>query len=169
MTFKPMTYLVSFTVFVVLFMALGGYVGYGKIADHFLTQSFLDATSINSHVVADRQGNMVCWEDKLPLQNGVVVYVAACNRSAPISIRFADESKLATSSLKVDDITLAANEHTEDVRLDQTRHYLYARTLKASGSKTQEITWLYKYDLQRRELSRRTAVNPIMLPAPFKP
>ena len=42
MNFKPTTYLASFAGFVILFMGLGGYVGYVKITEHLLIISYLD-------------------------------------------------------------------------------------------------------------------------------
>ena len=54
-TFKPMTYLVSFTLFVLTFTALGAYVGYGKIADQLLTQGYLEATPLRMQVLPDPQ------------------------------------------------------------------------------------------------------------------
>lgn len=167
MTFKPMTYLISFTLFVALFMALGGYVGYGKLADHVLTQAYLDATSLQVQV--DQQGQTLHWEDDVPLPNGTFARITASSRPLPVSIHFPDEPRPAQPGPGINDIPLAANEHTEDIRIDRAGRYLYVRVFAASSVKGQEITWLYRYDLQHRGLSRRTAVNPIMLPAPFKP
>ena len=48
MKFKPTTYLASFAGFVILFMGLGGYVGYGKIAEHLLVIAYLDALPVNA-------------------------------------------------------------------------------------------------------------------------
>jgi len=170
MTFKPMTYLVSFTLFVMLFMGLGGYVGYSKIADHYLAQSYLDALSINVQVLVDPQGNVLRWEDKVPLPHGVSARIIASNRSLPISIYYSDEpGPTAQPSSGVNGIPLAANERTEDIRIDQAGRYLFARVFAASALKSEGTTWLYKYDLQRRKFLRRTSVNPITLPAPFKP
>ncbi len=170
MTFKPMTYLVSFTLFVMLFMVLGGYVGYGKIRDHFLAQSFLDATSINVHVLIDQQGQELRWEGKVPLQHGAYASIIASNRSLPISIEFSDEPVPMTQpSTGANVIPMAVNERTEDIRIDKASHYLYARVIASSKIQAKETTWLYKYDLWSRKLLRRTAVNPIILPKPFKP
>lgn len=169
MTLKPMTYLISFTLFVVLFMGLGGYVGYRKIADHFLVQSFLDATSINVHVLDDQQGKVLRWEDKVVLKSGVFASILASNRLMPISINYSDETSLSRPSSEVNGILLAANERVEDIRIDTVSHYLYARVFATAKMKSQEITWLYRFDLQSRHLSRRIAVNPITLPATFKP
>lgn len=169
MTFKPMTYLVSFTLFVLLFMALGGYVGYGKIADHFLTQGFLDARSINVHVEGDQQGTLLHWEDKVQVQPGLFASIRADNRSVPLSITYSDVTSPAPSSPKVAAIPLAAHEHVEDIRIDAPNRYLYVRVFAAARTKSEEITWLYRFDLKTRKPSRHTAVNPILLPAPFKP
>lgn len=164
MTFKPMTYLVSFTMFVLLFMALGGYFGYGKIADHFLVQAYLEAHSIQSRVQADAKGNILRWEDTVALPQGTLVRISASNRPQPIAIRYADDLN-ATGA----DLPLAANERTEDLRIDQAGRYLYARVFATSDIKLKEATWLCKFDLQKRRVARRTAVNPILLPAPFRP
>jgi len=162
MTFKPMTYLVSFTLFVLLFMALGAYVGYGRITDHLLAQSFLDATPLPVQVLADAKGPLLRWEDRVALPQGGAVTLAASNRALPIALRFADEAMAR-------ELPLAAHERTEDLRLDAACRYLYARVFAASDLKDKETTWLCKYDLQRRRLVRRTSVNPILLPAPFRP
>lgn len=169
MTFKPMTYLVSFTMFVALFMVLGGYVGYGKIADHFLTQGFLDARSISVHVEADQRGTWLHWEDKLQVQPGLLASIRADNRSIPLSISYSDASSPVPSSPEVAAIPLAAHEHVEDIRIDAPNRYLYVRVFAAARTKSEEITWLYRFDLRKRKQARHTAVNPILLPAPFKP
>lgn len=170
MTFKPMTYLVSFTLFVLLFMGLGGWFGYGKIADHFLTQAFLDATSINVQVLADQQGQVLRWEDKVPLSQGGFVRILASDRPLPISLAYSGEpGATAQPAPGMQRIPLAANERTEDLRIDKAGRYLYARVFAAASVKAEELTWLYKFDLQGRRLVRRTAVNPILLPAPFLP
>jgi hypothetical protein len=67
------------------------------------------------------------------------------------------------------DIPLAANERTEDVRIDKAGRYLYARVIAASQIKSKETTWLYKYDLRGRKLVRRASVSPVLLPTPFRP
>jgi hypothetical protein len=64
---------------------------------------------------------------------------------------------------------MAANEHTEDLRLDPTGRYLFARVLASSNIPSKATTWLYKYDFRRRKWLRRTSVNPILLPTPFRP
>lgn len=165
MTFKPMTYLVSFTLFVLLFMGLGGYFGYVKIADHFLTQAFLEATPLNVQVVVDGHGNRLHWDDQVPLQQGGSARIIANNRTPELSIGYSSDS--APTEITV--IPLAANERTEDVRADKVGRYLFARVLTLSSIKSQEITWLYKYDLRKRKVVNRATVNPIVLPAPFRP
>jgi|ERR1035438_5657597 hypothetical protein len=170
MTFKPMTYLVSFTLFVMLFMGLGGYVGYAKMADFFLARSYLEAISINANVLVDQQGNVLRWEDQVPLPHGVSAHITASNRSLPISIHFSGEPEPTLQpSPWVTAVPLAANERTEDIRIDKASRYLYARVFATSNIKSQETTWLYKYDLQSHKILRRASVNPILLPAPFRP
>jgi len=161
MTFKPMTYLVSFTVFVVLFMGLGGWVGYTKLAEHFLAQAYLEALPLSTTVQTDAGGPLVCWEDKVILPSGAAAGITARNRSVPILVRVGSEPAAG--------IPLAPNERTEDVRLDKAGRHLYARVFAASSMPDRGTTWLYKYDLQSRRILRRTAVNPILLPAPFRP
>jgi hypothetical protein len=170
MTFKPMTYLVSFALFVLLFMALGGYAGYTKIADHFLAQAFLDATPINGHVQLDAQGPVVRWEDRVLLRSGGVAVISASSRVPLISIQFPDDpGSSGQASSRGSGINLAVNERTEDLRIDREGRYLYVRVLATSNIKAKESTWLYKYDLQRRRPLRTSAVNPITLPTPFRP
>lgn len=170
MTFKPMTYLVSFTLFVMLFMGLGGYVGYNKIADHLLAQGFLEATPMDVHALVDPRGQVLRWEGKVPLPGGLAASIMASNRPLPISIQYSDEGgATAQPSPGVKGIPLAPNERTEDLRIDKTGRYLYARVFATSDIKAKETTWLYKYDLQRRKLVRRSSASPIMLPAPFRP
>jgi hypothetical protein len=170
MTFKPMTYLVSFTAFVMLFMGLGGYVGYAKLADLFLAKAYQEALSLNVHVQVDQQGNLVRWEDQVPLQHGGSASITASNRSLPISIHYSDESEPTLQPApRETGIPLAANERTEDVRIDRAGRYLYARVFATSQIKSKETTWLYKYDLQRRKILRRSSISPILLPAPFRP
>ena len=170
MTFKPMTYLVSFTAFVVLFMALGGYVGYANLADLFMAKSYLDALSIHSQVLVDPQGHVLRWEDQVPLQDGVSARITASNRPLPISIQFSGgPAPTPQPSPRVTDIPLAANERTEDIRIDKASHFLYARVFATSNIKSKETTWLYKYDLQNRKILRRASVSPVLLPTPFKP
>jgi hypothetical protein len=170
MTFKPMTYLVSFALFVMLFMALGGYVAYGRIADHLLAQAFLEATSLNLQVVAEPLGPAVRWEDKVPLPRGGYAHVLASSRSSPISIRYSDEPEpAAQAALGERGILLTADERTEDLRIDKAGRFLYARVFAAATAQAKDTTWLYKFDVQGRRLIRRTPVNPAMLPPPFRP
>jgi hypothetical protein len=170
MTFKPMTYLVSFTLFVMLFMALGIYVGYAKFSDLFLTRAYLDATSISAHVLANQEGNLLQWDDRIPLQHGAFARITASNRSLPIAIHYSDESAAVLQPTSgASGIPLAANERTEDIRVDKAGHYLYVRVLATSRAKFEETTWLYRYDLQGRRMSRRSSVNPVLLPVPFRP
>lgn len=170
MTFKPMTYLVSFTAFVLLFMGLGGYVGYAKLADLFLAKAYLDARPIGSHVLVDQPGRVLCWEDRVPLQHGVSARITAVNRSQPISIQYSGgaASELQASSGEVG-IPLAANERAEDIRIDKTSRYLFARVFATSNIKSKESTWLYKFDLEGRRILRRASVSPVLLPTPFRP
>ena len=163
-TMKPMTYLVSFTLFVILFMCLGGYVGYGRMADHFLPQAYLDAAPVNVLVLSDRQGPLLHWEATVPLPDGAYARILASNRPEPISISYSGQ---ATPS--VGGIPLAANERTEDLRIDPAGRYLFARVFASSGLKNEETTWLCKYDLRSRRLVRRSSVNPRLLPALFRP
>jgi hypothetical protein len=170
MTFKPMTYLISFTLFVVVFMGLGGYVGYQKLADHYLVQGYLEAVPINAQLQTDRQGQLLHWDDQVPLQQGLVARIDACNRSRPITIQYSNGSgAVMPAPSPLTGIALGPDERTEDVRVDRSGHYLYARVFTPSGIKAKEATWLYKYDLLGRGVSRRTSVNPILLPAPFRP
>jgi len=170
MTFKPMTYLVSFAIFVMVFMGLGGYVGYSKIADHFLAQAFLDSLPIQAQVQSDQQGNVVRWEGRVPLPQGEFASIAASNRSAPIEIRFSGEpASGSTPPMRATAIPLAANERTEDLRLDKANRYLFARVFATSPIKEKETTWLLRYDLQSRRVVRRATTNPILLPRPFRP
>jgi len=164
MTFKPMTYLVSFSLFVMLFMALGGYFGYGRIADHFLVQAFLEAHPLPSRVQADAKGNLLRWEDTVVLPQGTLVRISASNRPLPIAIRYADAPD-ATGT----DLPLAALERVEDLRLDRSGRYLYARVFAPSEIKQKEATWLCRFDLHQRRIARRAAVNAILLPAPYRP
>ena len=170
MTFKPMTYLVSFTAFVMLFMGLGGYFGYVKLAEHFLVQAYLDALPINAHVQAGQQGNMLFWREQVPLPDGTFASISASNRDQSLSIHYSGEpTAQAQPTSGAADLPLVAKEHTEDIRIDQARRYLYARVLATSNLKAKETTWLYKYDLRSRKPLRRTAVNPLLLPTPFRP
>jgi hypothetical protein len=66
-------------------------------------------------------------------------------------------------------ISLASNERTEDIRIDKTGHYLYARVFATSEIKSKDTTWLYKFDLQSRKMTRRASVSPNLLPTPFRP
>ncbi len=170
MTFKPTTYLVSFSLFVMLFMALGGYVGYGKLADHFLAQDYLEALPIQVQVQRDRQGPVVRWEDRVLLARGVSARILASDRALPISIEYSEApGSTLQPPARVVAISLAPLERTEDIRVGKAGRYLYARVLAAASVEAKPITWLYKYDLEQRRLVRRTAANPILLPAPFKP
>lgn len=170
MTFKPMTYLVSFTAFVMLFMGLGGWVGYANLADLFLTKAYLNAIPITVHVLTDQQGNVLRWEDRVLLQQGVSASITACNRPLPISIHYSDEAEpTLQASPRVAGISLASNERTEDIRIDKTSHYLYARVFATSNIKSKDTTWLYKFDLQSRKMTRRASVSPNLLPTPFRP
>jgi len=170
MKFKPTTYLASFAGVVILFMGLGGYVGYVKIAEHLLVIAYLDALPVNARVQAGPQGNVLCWEDKLPQPRGAFVSITADNRGLPIAIQYSDEAGLtAQPASRGAVLPMAVNEHTEDLRVDPAGRFLFARVLAASDIPSREITWLYKYDIQRRRWLRRTSVNPILLPTPFRP
>ncbi len=157
-TFKPMTYLVSFTLFVLTFTALGAYVGYGKIADQLLTQAFLEATPLRMQVLPDPQGPSLGWDERVALPQGGFVRVVAGQRPPVITIDGAAAGLL-----------LAAQERPEDLRIDAGGRYLFARTLTPARTKAEETTWICRYDLKRRRPGRRTSVNPILLPAPFRP
>ncbi len=166
MTIKPWTYLISFTLFVMIFMALGGWVGYVKIAEHLLTQGYLDASSLQTQLLPDPGGPLLRWEDRVALPQGGFASISASRRAEPLSIRYTAPGQPQAGLLE---IPLASNERTEDVRLDRANRYLYARVFATSTIPDKETTWLYKYDLQKRQIVRRTSVNPILLPAPFRP
>ncbi len=157
-TFKPMTYLVSFTLFVLTFTALGAYVGYGKIADQLLTQAYLEATPLRMQVFPDPQGSILTWDERVALAQGGFVRVAASQRPPGLDI-----DGVASGLL------LTAQERPEDLRIDAGGRYLFARLLTPARTRAEEITWLCKYDLKHRRLARRTSVNPVLLPAPFRP
>ncbi|MCE1203366.1 MAG: hypothetical protein LWW79_02000 [Holophagaceae bacterium] len=157
-TFKPMTYLVSFTLFVLTFTVLGAYVGYGKIADQLLTQAYLEAVPLRMQVLTDPQGPTLSWDERVTLPQGGFVRVVARQRPAAITIDGDDAGLL-----------LAAQERPEDLRIDAGGRYLFARTLTTAKTKAEETTWICRYDLKRRRPGRRTSVNPILLPAPFRP
>lgn len=170
MTFKPTTYLISFALFVMLFMILGGYVGYGKLADHFLAQAYLEALPLQVQVQRDQQGPVLRWENRVLLAQGVSARILASDRALPIKIEYSDEMGAAAQPPpQAHSIPLAAHERTEDIRIEKAGRYLYARVLAATQIEAKQITWLYKYDLEQRRLVRRTAANPILLPVPFKP
>lgn len=170
MKFKPTTYLASFAAFVILFMGLGGYVGYVKIAEHLLVIAYLDALPVNARIQPGPQGNVLCWEDKLPQPQGAFVSVTADNRGLPITIHYSDEARLPGQPASREILLpMAANEHAEDLRIDQAGRYLFARVLATSNIPSKETTWLHKYDFQRRRWLRRTSVNPVLLPTPFRP
>jgi hypothetical protein len=166
MTIKPWTYLISFTLFVMVFMALGGWVGYVKIAEHFLTQGYLDASSLQTQLLADQEGPLLRWEDRVALAQGGFASISASRRAEPLRIRFATPAQPQAGLLE---IPLATNERTEDVRVDHAGRYLFLRILTGAKLKTEETTWLCKIDLQKRRLVRRSSVNPILLPVPFRP
>ncbi|NWJ42577.1 MAG: hypothetical protein HXX12_16565 [Geothrix sp.] len=167
MTFKPMTYLVSFTLFVLIFTALGAYVGYGRIADQLLTQAFLDAAPLQVQVRPDPQGPALGWDERVALPQGGFARVVAGPGVPAVSIEEVDAAGTRTQAAA--GIPLAAREHADDLRVDRNGRYLYARILTAAKVKAEETTWICKYDLKRRRLVRRTSVNPILLPAPFRP
>ncbi len=169
MKFKPTTYLASFAGFVIIFMGLGGYVGYVKIAEHLLVIAYLDALPVNARLQAGPHGNVLCWEDKLPQPQGAFVSISADNGSLPLAIQYSDEPRLSQPAFRGAVLPMAANEHTEDLRVDPAGRYLFARVLASSNIPSKETTWLYKYDFQRRKWLRRTSVNPILLPKPFRP
>ena len=164
MTFKPTTYLTSFAMFVILFMGTGVYLGWQKISDHLLAQAYLEAAPIRVQVAADGQGPLLGWEDRVPLAGGAFVRIAATNRTSAVAIQYSDDPASQGAG-----IPLAAHERTEDIRVDRTGRYLYLRVLGTSAIKAKETTWLFKFDLQRRGLRRRTSVNPILLPPRFQP
>lgn len=167
MTFKPMTYLVSFTLFVATFTALGAWVGYGKIADQLLTQAFHDATPVRVQVVAGPQGPALRWDERLPLPQGGFARVTAGPDLGAIAIEEAAAPEAPAQTAP--GIPLAAAERVEDLRVDAQGRYLFARILTTAKTKAEETTWICKYDLKRRRVARRTSVNPILLPAPFRP
>lgn len=170
MTLKPMTYLVSFTLFVMLFMGLGGYVGYHKIADHLLAQAFLDATPLDVQFQSDREGTVVRWEETIPVKGGGFATISACNRSQPVSIAFSPGGGQPSGvAHQTEVLPLQANERTEDVRLDRAGSNLYVRVFATSDIPSKETTWLCRFDLKTRRLTRRIAVSPATLPAAFRP
>lgn len=167
MTFKPMTYLVSFTLFVATFTALGAWVGYGKIADQLLTQAYHDAMPVRVQVVAGPQGPALRWDERLPLPQGGFARVTAGAGLGSIGIDEAGGAGLAAQATP--GIPLGAPERVEDLRVDARGRYLYARILTTAKTRAEETTWICKYDLKRGRVARRTSVNPILLPAPFRP
>lgn len=164
MSFKPTTYLTSFAMFVILFMGTGVYLGWQKISDHLLAQAYLEAAPIQLHVGADGQGPLLQWDDRVPLAGGAFVRITAANRSQAITIQYSGAPAGQGNGL-----LLAAHERAEDLRVDRAGRYLYIRVLGTSAIKAKETTWLFKFDLQRRGLRRRTSVNPILLPPRFQP
>jgi hypothetical protein len=51
-----------------------------------------------------------------------------------------------------------------DIRIDSQRDYLYVRASGLAGG-IQQQTWLFEYDLDRRQLLRKERVNEKSLPA----
>ena len=102
----------------------------------------------------------------MALPQGGFASISASRRAEPLSIRYVGSDQAPNG---LTEIPLAPNERTEDVRVDRSGRYLFLRILTAAKQKTEETTWLCKIDLQRRRLVRRTSVNPILLPTPFRP
>lgn len=170
MTFKPTTYLLSFAAFVLLFMGLGGYLGFGRIREHFLVQAFLQATPLPFQVRDNPAGGAPRWEALVPLPQGGPVHILAQDRTSPLSLEFSNGSGPGTQvALPVRGLAQSAQGRLEDLRIDQAGRRLYARVLAASEIKSKETVWLCEIDLQDRRLLRSTAVNPILLPAAFRP
>jgi len=101
---------------------------------------------------------VLSWDERVALPQGGFVRVVASQRPPVIAIDGTAAGLL-----------LATQERPEDLRIDAGGRYLYARLLTPAKTKAEETTWICKYDLKRRRLGRRTSVNPILLPAPFRP
>lgn len=170
MKFKPTTYLASFAAFVILFMGLGGYAGYVKIAEHLLVIAYLEALPANARLQPGPQGNVLCWEDKLPQPQGAFVSFSADNRGLPIAIEYSGEPRLpGQPASRGSLLPMTPSERVEDLRIDEAGRFLFARVRASSSIPSKETTWLHKYDFQRRQWVRCTSVNPNLLPTPFRP
>ncbi len=165
--FTPTTYLASFAAFVVVFMGLGLYLGYGRIADHLLAQGFLEARPLPAQLQADGQGPRLRWDERVPLAAGGFARIRAEGGSGAIVLAFAAHASAPEAAS--DRLDLGAQARTQDLRLDGGGRHLFARVFVRGGQPGLETTWLLKYDLQGRRLVRRAAVLPALLPAPFKP
>ena len=170
MRFKPMTYLVSFTLFVATFTALGGWVGWRRIADHLLAQAYLEATPLDVQVQADASGRALRWEARVPLTGvatpGGAARVLAGTRLPAVEIDF--PAGVATPGVR-DRLPLAAREQVEDLRTDREGRLLFVRVHAASPDPDLESTWIWRYDLRARRLTARRAIQARTLPVPFRP
>lgn len=167
MNFTPTTYLTSFAGFVAVFMGIGLYLGYGRMADHLLVQGYLEARPLAVQVQADGQGPALRWDERVPLVAGGFARVTADGRSGLVALAFAAHASAPLTG--ADRLDLGAQARIQDLRLDAGSRHLFARIFLRGGQPGLETTWLLKYDLQGRRLVRRAAVLPAMLPAPFTP
>mgnify|MGYP006379125681 CR=1 FL=1 len=110
------------------------------------------------HGAALARSIRVYTDERVALAQGGFVRVAASQRPPGLDI-----DGVASGLL------LTAQERPEDLRIDAGGRYLFARLLTPARTRAEEITWLCKYDLKHRRLARRTSVNPVLLPAPFRP
>lgn len=165
--FTPTTYLASFAAFVAVFMGIGLYLGYGRMADHLLAQGYLEARPLGAQVQADGQGPLLRWDERVPLSSGGFARIRADGRTGAIVLAFAAQPSAPETA--GDRLDFGSQARTEDLRLDGGGRHLFARVYVRGGQPGLETTWLLKYDLQGRRLARRAAVLPAMLPAPFKP
>ena len=161
LTLKPMTYLVSFTLFVILILILGGWAAVQWMGDHFLTGGFLEAAPLRVQVVQDGPAPALHWEDKVPLPGGAYARITATSRSGSLTIAWSD--------LPGQPLLLPTGERVEDLRLDPSGRYLYARAFAPSGLPGKDSTWICKVDLHGRRLVRRAITSPALLPRPYRP
>lgn len=158
---KPMTYLVSFTLFVMVVLVLGGWAAVQWMGDHVLTGGFLEAVPLRVEVVQEGPGPALHWEDKVALPGGAYARITASSRSGALAIAWSDRPGQP--------LLVPAGARVEDLRLDPSGRYLFVRAFAPSGLPGKDSTWLCKVDLHARRPLRRALTSPALLPLPYRP
>jgi hypothetical protein len=99
------------------------------------------------------------WDTSLRLKNGMQVVVTAFDAAGGVVVVRDIASGKSWTAINPGDYV-----YPSDIRLDSQRDYLYVRASGLAGGIQQE-TWLFEYDLERRQLLRKERVDKKSLPA----
>jgi hypothetical protein len=152
-TFKPMTYFVSFISFVVTFFILGLVWGASKVQDYRMVQAYTQAVSLKPFVQPDAFPRLLRWEQDLAAGS---VHLSATNQPASLALVRPGAAPQA--------LALDTQGRLRDLRVGGD--VLYARVGLSSPLRPEETDFLQIWDLRSGKPLRQMRTSPGLLPPP---